>query len=183
MPEPHDPIDWIKHLEGPEPPANAPDWNQEPQRSPWAQRAAVGTVLAMAAGALLWFSVPDNGIRMRGGEGAVDIDLRVVALMESGPERLRKGEVYPTGQQLVFRLGATPSARVSVWAISPKGRSELGEYDSEPTPADLKNDGGLLALTLDTPGNWTVYASTAGYGECDADNCESRAVVVAEDSK
>ena len=135
----------------------------------------------MAATALVWFSLPDDdGIRLRGGEGVSEIDLRVVALSDAGPQRLRDGQIYPTGQKLIFRLGANPATKVSVWAVGPQGRSELGEYNSEPTPRDLKNDGGLLALILDTPGTWTVYASAAGYGECPSDACESRAVEVSE---
>jgi hypothetical protein len=135
----------------------------------------------MAATALVWFSLPDDDtMRLRGGEGAADIDLRVVALADSGPKRLRTGQVYATGQKLVFRIGVSPASTVWVWATGPAGRSELGAYDSEPAARDLEEDGGLMSLTLDEPGTWTVYASTAGYGDCPSHSCESRAIDVAE---
>ncbi len=184
MPDPHDPIDWIKNLEGPEPPEAAPAWDAQPKVSAWPRRAAVGTVIALAASALLWVSLPsDDGIRLRGATGAIDIDLRVVVLTEAGPKRLETGQTYAPGQQLAFRVGATPASNVAVWAQGPAGVARLGTFEREPTPADLMGDGGLVALSLDVPGQWTVYASADGYERCPADACTSRSVTVAESSK
>ncbi len=180
MPDPHDPINWIKHLEGPEPPAEAPEWDAQPQHRRW-RGPAVGLAVAMAATLLLWVALPtDDGVRLRGDEGAVDIDLRVVALTDAGPQRLRSGQVYATGQNLVFRVGATPAGEVFVWAEGPGGRVELGSFDLEPVAVDLQADGGLLALELAQQGSWTVFTSAVDFGNCPADACASRTIDVAD---
>ncbi len=184
MPESRDPIDWIKHLDGPEPPANAPDWDTPLPAPLWRSGPAVGTVLALAAAMLLYVSLPtDDGTRFRGGEGAVDVDLRIVALTDQGPQRLRKGHTYATGQALAFRVGATPASAISVWAEGPGGRVELGAHDSTPTPADLTNAEGLVSLTLDAAGQWTVFASSAATGVCPPDACVFRAVDIGESTE
>ncbi len=180
MSEPNDPIHLIKHLEGPEPPATAPEWDVAPQGLRW-RGPAVGVALAMAAGLLLWVAMPtQDTTRLRGGEGAVDIDLRIVVLTDAGPVRLSAGQTYEPGQSVVFRVGATPASTVSMWADGPGGRVELGTHNREPSAEDVTSGAGLLSLDLDRPGTWTVFASASGSTSCPPDSCAFRAIDVAE---
>ncbi len=135
----------------------------------------------MAAAVVLSVALPtDDGVRLSGGEGSVDVDLRIVVITDDGAERMNSGARYAVGQSLVFRLGATPASPVSVWADGPEGRTVLGTYERGPVPTDLTADGSLLSFTLDVPGMWTVFASADGEGSCPADSCASRAVEVVQ---
>jgi len=180
MPDPHDPIDWIEHLKGPDPPAAAPAWDAPmPSRPRWGMVGLAGTGLAIAAATLLWVAVPSqDGTRLRGAAGGVDIDLRVVTLSDDGAQRLREGEVYVEGQQLAFRVAATPAGPVSLWVEGPAGRQDLGTHERGPTPEDVVTPEGLLTFTLDRPGAWAIHASSSGLGSCPPDACASRTVDV-----
>jgi hypothetical protein len=176
-----DPLPYLRALQGPPAPAQAPAW---PPRSRRGQALASGAVLAAAlvligsARAVLGTRPPaataptlQPGWTARGAEPPPAVDLRLAVEHGSELARLRRDQPYAVGDRIYLQLAASAPSRVSAWVQQDGVVEPLGSLEATREPQQLRTEAGLVAYECTRPGTLEICASTGDDGTCEPPAC------------
>ncbi len=172
-----DPHRYLRALEGPPPPEEAPALPAErPARRGWLVAAAAVAVGACLLLAMPWeppADEPDPQAEwaLRGAEPPTVVDLRLAVQRAGVMERASAGETYTVGDRVFLQLAASAPAHVSAWVDHLDTREALGALDADREPKGLRSDGGLVAYDLGEPGRFAFCASTGDNEACAPPSC------------
>jgi hypothetical protein len=131
--------------------------------------AAIALVVVAAPGARPDESVPEgdpNDWTVRGNSGPrPTVDLR---LSVRGPDgaivRLRRGETYPAGDVLLFRLDVDREAPVTLLRVDATQVAPVWSAAAASGPTDVRQGGEALGWALEAGESASVFVAVAGRG-------------------